>query len=169
MAPKRTRTNFWLGFLIGLLSALLLATLAILFVPQLRPIVGLDVKNALTENNIENSPGTVPGELAPFSNESENIRVTAPEGYTRITSPVTVRGEARVFENTVIIRLRDEDGRVLAETFTTAQSADVGLFGPLELSLAFDKPTGSQGTLEVFWESPADGSETDIVSIPVYL
>lgn len=154
----RRRTNFWLGFTIGLLAALLVATLAVLLVPKLRPIVGIE--NAAVVVN-------TPVELPPVKTESENIHVTAPEGYAVIRSPLTVQGEARVFENTVNVRLRDEDGRVLAETFATAEATDVGQFGPFAISLNYEQPTGKTGELEVFWFSPRDGSETDKVTIPV--
>jgi len=166
MNMARRRTNFWLGFTIGLLAALLIAALAVLLVPKLRPIVGIE-NAASTAADVTGSSNTATPEDVVISTESENISVTAPAPYARITSPVAVSGEARVFENVVNVRLRDEDGRVLADTFTTADAPDIGQFGPFSISLSFDAPTGTVGTLEVFWQSPRDGSETDTVTIPV--
>lgn len=156
----RRRTNFWLGFTIGLLAALLIATLAILLIPKLRPIVGIESSTSnVASVEVPNEP--------PVRLESENIYVSAPAPDQTVTSPVTVSGQARVFENVVNIRLRDEDGRILAETYTTADAPDIGQFGPFSISLSFDAPTGTTGTIEVFQQSARDGSETDTVSIPV--
>jgi germination protein M len=90
----------------------------------------------------------------PFQRDLSNvfepaIWVTSPVKDQVITSPVTIRGNARVFEATVSFRLKDAAGNVLAEGFTTAAEGAPGR-GDFEGELAF-KPEGSgQGQLEVF-------------------
>jgi hypothetical protein len=96
-----------------------------------------------------------------------NIVITEPAANQAVTSPVTVKGQARVFENTYQYRVRDADGTVLAQGFGTAQSPDIGQFGPLSSVIAFSEPEGERGTIEVFTLSANDGSETDMVVIPV--
>ena len=159
------RGNFWIGFIIGLLAALLAAALAVLFVPELRPIVGLQQKNTPSAPSAASTQTTDATQEVPTA--SENIRVTNPTPNMSVTSPLLVQGEARVFENTVSLRLTDEAGRILAETFTTADAPDIGLFGPFEISLSFSKPAAATGLLEVFEQSAKDGSEINKVSIPV--
>ncbi|MFH0831070.1 MAG: Gmad2 immunoglobulin-like domain-containing protein [Parcubacteria group bacterium] len=168
---KQSRVNLWIGFTIGLLAALLLAALAILFVPRLRPIVGIDSNKVINQSNTVNTLNETSNEPAtrnePVRLESENIYVSSPAPYARISNPVEVAGGARVFENTVSVRLRDGDGSVLAESFATADSPDVGLFGPFELNLSYRKPSFATGKLEFFQQSAKDGSEQDLVTIPV--
>lgn len=157
----RTRKQFWPGFVVGVLVVALATGAVVLLVPQLRQLIGLAPGNDPTP------PGTVTNELPPVHNESANIKVTAPEAYATVTSPLTVEGEARVFENVVSLRLLDANGNVLVGTNTTAQSPDVGQFGPFSVDLPFDHPTGTTGTLEVFTTSAKDGSEIDKVTLPV--
>ncbi|NPV27362.1 MAG: spore gernimation protein [Firmicutes bacterium] len=94
------------------------------------------------------------------------IWVTAPAPGQVITSPVEIRGSARVFEGTVNARLKDTSGRILAQGFTTATQGAPGR-GDFQLKLDF-KPTGpGKGQIEVSWISPKDGSELDKVVVPV--
>lgn len=83
-----------------------------------------------------------------------------------VRSPVTVAGEANVFEATVRIRIVGGDGRVLADTFTTA-TAGTGTWGTFSERVAFDPRGNTTGTVVVFWDSPKDGSPRDVVEIPV--
>ena len=95
------------------------------------------------------------------------IWVTEPEPGARITSPVRVRGDAAVFEATVNMRLVTADGTKLAETFTTASEGAPGR-GIFDVRVNFAPPTrGKEAFVEVFWISPKDGSEQDMVRIPV--
>lgn len=162
----KARKHFWLGFLIGLLATLLLAALAVIFVPALRRVVGLS-DNAASPTNPPPTNGTIFNELPPVHNESTNIKVSAPEAYTGVASPLTVQGEARVFENVVNLRLKDANGQTLVESTATAASPDVGQFGPFTASLTFTATPGTTGTLEVFTTSAKDGSEVDKVTLPV--
>ena len=74
-----------------------------------------------------------------------------------------------MFENTVHFRLLDSTGAEIAEGFATAESRDVGQFGPFRGELNFLSETDQQGTLEVFWLSAEDGSEVDKLTIPVII
>lgn len=97
---------------------------------------------------------------------SINVMVTSPKENQFVGKVFTVTGEARVFENTVSYRLRDQD-KVLIESFATAHSADVGRFGPFSFNIDASHATGKVGTLEVFQFSAKDGSEVDKVTVRV--
>lgn len=94
------------------------------------------------------------------------IWVTSPVSGQKVESPLQVKGSARVFEATVNVRLMDESGKAIAESFTTATEGAPGR-GQFELSLPFNAPSPGRGELEVFWRSPKDGKELDKVSVPV--
>lgn len=99
--------------------------------------------------------------------DSANIRVLEPYPSQEISSPVTLRGQARVFENVVSYRIKDSNGKVLASGTTTADSPDVGRFGPFTVSVSFIQPETKGGSVEVFQASAKDGSDTDKVTIQV--
>lgn len=103
--------------------------------------------------------------------EGPNIAVFTPILGERVGLSLIVKGRARVFEGTVNLRLKEKEGEILFEDFTIAQSPDVGQFGPFEKEIDYlvKKPTSEDVILEVFWLSPKDGSELDLVSIPLKL
>jgi germination protein M len=99
--------------------------------------------------------------------QSETIALESPQPNAVVARPLTVSGQARTFEQTVNVRLLQEDGVVLAEEFTTATAAVVGQFGPYQLTLEYRPPTTQSGILEVYEVSAEDGSEINKVRIPV--
>ncbi len=110
-------------------------------------------------------------ELQPFERDLSMvwepvIWVNEPAPGIEVSSPLTVQGSARVYEATVNLRLVDQDGEVLVDTFTTATAGGPAR-GEFETALAFPVPSTGEGRLEVFWISPKDGSEQDKVNIPV--
>jgi hypothetical protein len=111
------------------------------------------------------SPGSTttvdPGALDP-------IEVTEPTEGATVTSPVTIAGTADVFEGTVSIRIVDEMGNVIAETFTTATCGS-GCRGDYSERVKFAVDAAQPGTIEVFESSAEDGSMVNVVSIAVTL
>ncbi len=94
------------------------------------------------------------------------IWVTAPAAEQVISSPVKIRGTARVFEATVSFHLKDADGNIIAQGFTTAAEGAPGR-GDFEADLSFSPKAAGIGQLEVFEVSMKDGSEVNKVIIPV--
>jgi hypothetical protein len=94
------------------------------------------------------------------------IWVTSPASGQKVVSPLQVKGSARVFEATVNIRLKDESGKTITESYATASEGAPGR-GQFELSLPFNAASPGRGELEVFWASPKDGKELDKVAVPV--
>ncbi|NMC28188.1 MAG: spore gernimation protein [Syntrophomonadaceae bacterium] len=107
----------------------------------------------------------------PFSRDLSNvwepaIWVTAPAVGQVVASPLKITGSARVFEATVSYRLKDANGNILATGFTTATEGAPGR-GDFQGEMVFVPPSAGKGQLEVFWASPKDGSDQDVVVIPV--
>ncbi len=109
----------------------------------------------------------VPQEISDVSQEEENILVDDPVSGGEIHLPLTLHGQARVFENVVSYRLEDESGAVLAEGTATAQAPDVGMYGIFSKEIFFSEPATPRGFMTVYSVSPKDGSEQDSVRIPV--
>lgn len=108
-----------------------------------------------------------PSETPSTPSQSDNIRVATPTSNELVTSPITISGEARVFEGTVNIRVTNKDGLVLIEEFATAHAPDVGQFGPFSIKIFYDFDTTNEGFVEVFNYSARDGSKENLVKIPV--
>lgn len=119
---------------------------------------------------------TVPGgdtfaeEVSPESadeDSSVNVIVTAPQEGDVVGYAFPITGVARVFENVVNYRIKDEDESVLFEGYAMANSPDIGRFGPFLISVDVSAAKGKKGTLEVFQLSAKDGSEIDKVTVHV--
>jgi hypothetical protein len=98
------------------------------------------------------------------------ISLLDPGPGTVVEGPrLVVTGEASVHEGTVSLRLRDGDGRVQAQGYSTAATAAPGR-GPFSGALTFVVPAQPQRwTLEVFEVSAADGSIVYWVHVPVWV
>lgn len=92
------------------------------------------------------------------------IAVVSPVEGQVVSGELALVGCSSVYEGTVQYRLRDADGGVLIEDFTTASAGgpELGDFRD-----TVDVPASGELTLEVFWESPADGSEADKTTVTV--
>ncbi|PZF84662.1 Gmad2 immunoglobulin-like domain-containing protein, partial [Micromonospora deserti] len=96
------------------------------------------------------------------------IVVTSPSIGQRVTTPLTVAGTADVFEATVSVRVLGATGREVATTFTTA-TCGTGCRGDYRTTVAYRVDLEQAGTVEVYEVSPADGSRTKVVAVPVTL
>lgn len=101
------------------------------------------------------------------STPHNNITVTVPQAGSEIRSPLTIKGQARVFENTLQYELMDADGVVLGSGYMTANSPDVGEFGAYAATFSYKKPATPTGILRVFNYSARDGSRENTVTVPV--
>lgn len=99
--------------------------------------------------------------------ENANIVVTSPKKDEGVDRPVTITGRARVFENTISYRVKDEDGFVLVSGSTTYESKDAGEFGDFSITTNYLEPKGTMGSVEVYNASAKDGSDENLVSVPV--
>jgi len=109
-------------------------------------------------------------ETSPEDSE-KNISVSSPQKGEELSLPFSIKGQARVFENTVNFKLKDKEDNILYEGFDMAQSPDMGQFGPFEkeISYLYQKPATAEVIIEVFEFSAKDGSVINLVSLPVKL
>ena len=100
-------------------------------------------------------------------NPDANIRVSSPQPDAKLTSPFLVTGEARVFENMLSVRVTNKDGKAFINESVYAKAKDVGEFGVFSINLSYAFRNTKEGFVEVYSKSAKDGSEQDLVRIPV--
>ncbi|MFH1484869.1 MAG: Gmad2 immunoglobulin-like domain-containing protein [Chloroflexota bacterium] len=103
------------------------------------------------------------------STPSTNITVTAPVSGAKISSPVRIRGTARVFEGHLELEVKDASGKVIGKG-TTLVTVGAPEWGSFEAAVTFEAPKSEQqGTVEVFTRSARDGSLQDLAAVRVTL
>lgn len=133
-------------------------------------LVGLYVWNVKLKSTIltQNIPPQARSQTIPTINPEANIRINSPRADEVLSLPIRISGEARVFENQLQYRLTECDGNELRRGIVTAESLDMGLFGPFEVVMdSIPDPVGEYGCIEVFSTSPKDGSEINLVQTPI--
>jgi len=78
-------------------------------------------------------------------------------------------GAARVFEANVLWRVRDGTGREVSHGSTTASRGTSPVWGLFDTQFTIPPNVAGTPVLEVFWQSPRDGSDQDVVAIPLTL
>ena len=88
------------------------------------------------------------------------IKVNHPAPGDVVRDPAHVAGYGTAFEGTISLRVRDDDGTVIAEGF--AQGGSNGVIGEFKANLTFQRrPNQRLGVVEAFEES-ASGSGEDL-------
>ena len=88
------------------------------------------------------------------------IKINHPASGDVIRNPAHVAGYGTAFEGTISLRIRDDDGTVIAEGST--QGGSKGVIGEFKADLAFQRrPNQRLGVVEAFEES-ASGSGEDL-------
>ncbi|UNC91390.1 Gmad2 immunoglobulin-like domain-containing protein [Candidatus Contubernalis alkaliaceticus] len=107
-------------------------------------------------------------ELRRIAASSPGIKVFTPAPQEQVESTFLVQGVANVFEGTVQYRIKTAKGDAAYNNFTTAGMGDWYFF-----EIPIDVPSsiinGSDFTIELFSESAKDGSEENLVSLPLNL
>lgn len=81
------------------------------------------------------------------------VEITAPYGKSQISSPVKIKGLANIPEESVVVEIKDANGKVLGESYASACFDSHPC--PFEASIVFESSAGDWGTLEV--HSPESG------------
>jgi hypothetical protein len=105
---------------------------------------------------------------ANFADQLPFILAQSPRIGERVSSAVHISGTANVFEAVVSIAILDQDGKVIASTFTMA-TCGTGCRGTFETDVAYDVEATQPGTVRLYEVSAMDGSEIHAVNIPVTL
>lgn len=74
------------------------------------------------------------------------IEITAPYGNSQVSSPVKIKGLANVPEESVIVEIKDANGKVLGASYASACFDSHPC--PFEASIVFESSTGDSGTIE---------------------
>jgi len=97
--------------------------------------------------------------------KTDLIRIDSPRPNQTVSSPLTVRGEARgywFFEASFPVELLNEDNNVIAQGIATAKNDWMTEdFVPFEAVLEFKKPSTKQGTLVLKKDNPSGLPEND--------
>lgn len=126
------------------------------------------VADTATSDSPSRTTGTSSDD-SPAATPETNVRIEEPSETIR-ENPVKVGGQARTFENNVVIRVLDERGEKMIETFTTA-SGEMGKFSAFGKDVFLVRDPGKELTVEAFEYSAKDGSivNRDSVTLPVEL
>jgi hypothetical protein len=99
---------------------------------------------------------------------SPAILVESPTLGNTVGSPLRVRGSANVFEAVFIVNIINSNGLIIADQVVTATSG-TGTRGTFDVTIPFTVDQAGLGGLIVFSESPKDGSQINVVEIPLQL
>ena len=153
---------------------LLLLTIVFLLLLKFSPNKKLipDVKNQLRPTQKVLKPIPSPSASIQTSNLEivegvglTGVEIIAPVPNDYIISPVTIAGRANVFEGHVNLRVKDADGNELGEGFGTGCMGENPC--PFEAEISFTNPTTGTGFVESYEVSMRDGSENNLLQIPV--
>jgi immunoglobulin-like protein involved in spore germination len=131
---------------------------------------------ATTPSPATASPSPTPSPTAtptpvptPLLSARGGILVKEPLANRKVRSPLTISGDASVYEAALVWQVTDTAGRVLASGFTTA-TAGAPEKGTFSITATFqDPPSDIIGFAEVFTRSPKDGEIDEIVRVPLIL
>jgi germination protein M len=105
---------------------------------------------------------------ADYEDMSPAILVESPTLGATVKSPVRVTGTANVFEAVFSVNIVDGDGLVIADERVQASSG-TGTRGTFDVAITYPAGHAGQGSLIVFEKSAKDGSNVNVVEIPIVL
>ncbi len=101
----------------------------------------------------------------------ERISIESPTvGETLSGGEVVVRGRGLAsFEQTLIVELLDEEGRLITMTPLIVDAPDLGEWGEFEATLSYEVSERAPARVVVYDPSPAFGGEVHLASVEVWL
>ena len=95
------------------------------------------------------------------------IKVNHPAPDDVVRNPAHIAGYGTAFEGTISLRIRDDDGTVIAEG--TTQGGSNGVIGEFKANLEFTRrPNQRLGVVEAFEESASgSGDELHLDRVPI--
>jgi spore germination protein GerM len=96
------------------------------------------------------------------------IFLESPTPGETVTSPVRLTGTANTFEAAFIVRILGSDRSVIVEQPAMATSG-TGTRGTFDVSVTYPLAAGGAGTIVVCEESAKDGSDINVIEVPVTL
>lgn len=114
------------------------------------------------------APPACPPNPGPPNPVDPSMIVYRPGNGERLSGSITVAGLARAFEANVRLRVLTPDGRILADTFTTASTGGPA-FGDFAAQIPVSVAAQTAACVQLFEESARDGSLVNVVQIGVSL
>ena len=114
------------------------------------------------------APPACPPNPGPPHPVDPSMIVYRPGNGERLSGPIPVAGLARAFEANVRLRVLTADGRILADTFTTASTGGPA-FGDFAAEIPVSVSAQTDACVQIFEESARDGSLVNLVQIGVVL
>ncbi len=105
---------------------------------------------------------------SPVTSAKGAITLKTPRLNETVSSPITISGDASVFEATLQWRITDTAGRVILEGIVTASQGAPGR-GDFSKSTTFSVSGPTPAFVEVYSRSAKDGNIDELVRIPVLL
>jgi spore germination protein GerM len=96
------------------------------------------------------------------------IFLESPTPGDTVTSPVRLTGTANTFEATFMVRILGRDGSTIVEVPAMATSG-TGTRGTFDVSVIYPLAAGGNGTIVVYEQSAKDGSDINVIEVPVTL
>jgi len=103
-----------------------------------------------------------------YEDMSPAILVESPTLGATVGSPLRIWGTANVFEAVFQVNIVNWDGLIIAEK-TVMASSGTGTRGTFDVTVPFTVDQPGLGALIVFSDSPKDGSQINVVEIPLQL
>lgn len=104
---------------------------------------------------------------SPVDASDPSIIVSGPSDGASVTSPITVEGQARVFEAVVSFALYDASGTELSTA--TGQADEGQVLSPFTATIDFSVTADTPACLWVFEASAQDGSPVNVVQVELTL
>ncbi len=126
-----------------------------------------DAPTAPPSQEFPDTTGTPSSNGTSSPTTSANIRVSSPQPNATVpTGEFKLAGTARAFENSISYRVRDTEGNAIAGGNIVA-TGDMGNFNPYETKIRIRASYTGKAVLEVYQNSAKDGSEIDLVRVPI--
>jgi hypothetical protein len=94
------------------------------------------------------------------------ILVESPLPFAEVTSPLQIIGTANTFEATFQVNVTDADGLIVYDDFAMATAGN-GTRGTFDITVSFDIARPGIGSVIVFELSAEDGSQVNVVEVPL--
>ncbi len=96
------------------------------------------------------------------------IFLESPTPGATVGNPVRLTGTANTFEAAFMVRILGRDGSTIVEVPAMATSG-MGTRGTFDVSVPYPLAAGGEGTIVVYEQSAKDGSDINVVEVPVTL
>jgi len=97
-----------------------------------------------------------------------NIIISSPELESTSKSPIHIEGQARTFESEIEYNLLTPNEKIIDHGVSITDATDLYEFGSFEFDILYPPTDEEFLYVDVFWTSPRNGLEMDLVRLKVY-